>query len=492
MKKLLLALALCFWLPSPVVAQCNGVFPSATVCGNPAGAANIPHALPLAAFALAPGGTNGQVQTNNGAGGLAGITNTQLTADINNVTASLPGLIPAFPNNTTTFFRGDGTYAALPVTIAASAPKTTNYSIVNTDCNSAVTLGTGTTAQLTVALPSLPSAGFNAGCYIIIKNGDVYSGIGTGHAMTITGGPQDFNLGCGGICLWPGQVAAFQVNSAGNAWVTVVNPGRWILPQTAEICYTQNGSDNNDGLGSGTGCMAHVQTAVNIIGKQWDGAGYNACNIGIYAGGTNQVTESVSQTGQSVGCYLTVNVRGAFLWTTAGSCWTTGDNAIIIINMNLGFVPTLHCNNTNLASTCQFYGHQNVIWDINGSFEWDPQGSNDCLVFLDAQGRATLGLSTIVIGPGTAVSANSILNCAYGCRGLQISGTVAFSANVTLGQTFVLHSTGLINTTAAWTGSPTVSAASIPTGNSVLITNGTSIPGGTASATGGQVCNTLC
>jgi hypothetical protein len=40
------------------------------------------------------------------------LTQTQLTSLVNTFTASLPGLAPAFPNNTTTFLRGDGTYAA--------------------------------------------------------------------------------------------------------------------------------------------------------------------------------------------------------------------------------------------------------------------------------------------------------------------------------------------------------------------------------------------
>ena len=53
-----------------------------------------------------------------------------------------------------------------------------------------------------------------------------------------------------------------------------------------------------------------------------------------YAGGTNILAESISQTGQSVGCYLTVNFRGAVTWATAGPCWTTGDGAIVILNMN--------------------------------------------------------------------------------------------------------------------------------------------------------------
>ncbi len=62
---------------------------------------------------LIPGGSSGQVQINQ-SGVFGGITNTALTALINTATASLPGSIPAWPNNTTTFFRGDGTYSTLP------------------------------------------------------------------------------------------------------------------------------------------------------------------------------------------------------------------------------------------------------------------------------------------------------------------------------------------------------------------------------------------
>lgn len=59
-----------------------------------------------------PGGSDGQVQYNN-AGAFGGLSNTQLTARINAATAALSGALPAWPNNTTTFFRGDGTYVTL-------------------------------------------------------------------------------------------------------------------------------------------------------------------------------------------------------------------------------------------------------------------------------------------------------------------------------------------------------------------------------------------
>jgi hypothetical protein len=65
------------------------------------------------AVLVCPGtSTDGQVLVNS-SGSIAGLTNAQLTAKINAATASLSGALPAWPNNTTTFFRGDGSYQAL-------------------------------------------------------------------------------------------------------------------------------------------------------------------------------------------------------------------------------------------------------------------------------------------------------------------------------------------------------------------------------------------
>lgn len=58
------------------------------------------------------GGTTTRVLYDS-AGVLGEYTNTQLTALVNPATASLSGALPAWPNNTTTFFRGDGSYATL-------------------------------------------------------------------------------------------------------------------------------------------------------------------------------------------------------------------------------------------------------------------------------------------------------------------------------------------------------------------------------------------
>lgn len=50
MKKLLLALAFLALAPSAALAQCNGVFPNGTLCGNVSGASNLPRAVPAVTF----------------------------------------------------------------------------------------------------------------------------------------------------------------------------------------------------------------------------------------------------------------------------------------------------------------------------------------------------------------------------------------------------------------------------------------------------------
>ena len=59
---------------------------------------------------VAPGGVSGNVQFNN-AGTFGGLTNTQLTADINTFTAGLSGAVPPSGGGTTNFLRADGTFA---------------------------------------------------------------------------------------------------------------------------------------------------------------------------------------------------------------------------------------------------------------------------------------------------------------------------------------------------------------------------------------------
>jgi hypothetical protein len=112
MKRILIALVLLL-LPSVAFAQCNGIFNPSNVCGTTSAGPGVPGPLPLSSFALAPGGSSGNVQTNNGSGGLAGITNTQLTALINPFSSIASGAVPASGGSSTQLFLNQaGTFTA--------------------------------------------------------------------------------------------------------------------------------------------------------------------------------------------------------------------------------------------------------------------------------------------------------------------------------------------------------------------------------------------
>jgi hypothetical protein len=357
---------------------------------------------------------------------------------------------------------------------------TTNYTAIGSDCNLTI-VATGGLNTLT--LPG--AATLPIGCEITFKNGETYAGIGTAHGKKLVNFPSDWNN-----ILWPLQ--AGKVKSNGVAWLTVVNPGRWKLPTSAEICVSQNGDDTNDGLAAGTGCMQTTQAAVVAIGTQWDGGGYNSCSLGFYAGGTNILAGNTNQTGQSIGCFITINIRGAITWASTGACWTGGDNSITIVNWNLGFTPTFKCNSANTASTGQLKCHQYCVFDINGGTAiWLPSGNNDVFFDLDLQGSATYNATVNVGDAVNTYTPLAFIACEAHCSKVTVSGSLAFSPLVTMGVVYVLRAGSVITTGITFPG-VTATNPSTPTGNSVLITNGTTIPGGTSSGSGGQVCTTAC
>lgn len=120
MKKLLLGL----WLlcaPSIALAQCNGVFPNNTACGNISGGSNTPRAIPLTSFpGNVPGGSNGQIQFNN-SGAFGGLTDAQVTSRV----AGTSG------GGTTNFLRADGAWAAPPLTPSYDAISNCTISVTN-------------------------------------------------------------------------------------------------------------------------------------------------------------------------------------------------------------------------------------------------------------------------------------------------------------------------------------------------------------------------
>ena len=200
-----------------------------------------------------PGGSNLQVQYNN-VGAFGGYTNTQLTALINPATSSLTGALPAFPGNTTTYFRGDGTYATLNCAALAS---------VGTGCSAAVAGSTGQVGVFSGALMLTSYAGLTytdpgqlaVALGTITTNLKAISITGTFNAIGTTfDAPLFMNIintaSAAGSLLADFQVASasvWNVGKAGNATSIL----------------------NNLGLTSTDGLLLTNTTAATVGAQQW-------------------------------------------------------------------------------------------------------------------------------------------------------------------------------------------------------------------------------
>jgi hypothetical protein len=352
--------------------------------------------------------------------------------------------------------------------------------------------------HINITLPS--TSGFPIQCLITVKNNQTTRG------LSLLGFPSDLLTGCGGSCLWPGQSVQVAVNNAGSAWFAKTKPNRWLIPSSKELCVRQDGSANSDGLGDGTvaaDCLNSIQTAVVLIGEDWDGGGYNACSVGLFAGGTSIFNESVSQTGQSIGCYLTFNMKGTVTWTGTGPCLNAGDNSVTIVNWTFGFIPTFKCNTSNSAGSGQFYCHQTCIFDFNGgptAAIWIPggvegmgtggtKGTNDVFFYVDLQGSASYNAQVNVGNGVDTFNPLAFVFCETHCSQVTLSGSVPSSALVTFQQALVMQIGSVITHNLTWPGSNVTNATKVR-GNSILI-QGATVPGGAAVAgNGGVICTT--
>src|SRR5229473_2893407 len=121
MKKLFLTLALILF-PSFALAQCTGVFPANTLCGNLSGSPAPPAAFPSGGGALGPGSStiNDIAVWNNTFGTLLKDVPFVTICGANIFTTSLVGCVPASGGGTTTFLRADGTFNVPPYPVTST------------------------------------------------------------------------------------------------------------------------------------------------------------------------------------------------------------------------------------------------------------------------------------------------------------------------------------------------------------------------------------
>lgn len=207
MKRLALALVLLIASLSGVSAQCNGVFPNNTVCGNISGSSNLPRAMSPSAFLGAAGGSNGQIQYNN-AGALGGLTDTQVTARINAFTSVLSGAVPASGGGTTTWLRADGTFTSISAVVPTIRVVTAAGAVTVTTADNIVVVNKTVGAATTVNLP----AG-TTGLSFVIKDG---KGDSATNNLTIT--PAAGNIDGSATFILGANYGAVTVTYNGTQW----------------------------------------------------------------------------------------------------------------------------------------------------------------------------------------------------------------------------------------------------------------------------------
>jgi len=148
--------------------------------------------------------------------------------------------------------------------VGSTNVKTASYTLQSSDCTKTVQISGG---FFTFTLPA--ATGFSEGCWIILKNGDSWSG---GRGKALAGAfPSDFTNGQG--ILWPTQAGAVKV--VNGAWVTIVRPGRAKLPSGTITIFTDfaNGTDTTgatDGLVNSASAFKSLQNAMYVACNEFE------------------------------------------------------------------------------------------------------------------------------------------------------------------------------------------------------------------------------
>jgi len=249
MKKLLLATAILLASCLAASAQCNGVFPAKTLCGNLGATPAPPSAFSASGTVVGPSTstTNDLPYWANSTGTLLGDSGIPYP-DVNWTTGSaVSGDIVQFTGT-----GKETSDSGIPISGLLTSgggvdanvlnSQTSNYTIATTDCGKTIQAGTGSTGQFTITLPSI--SGFSTICSVLIKNGD------TTNAKFLSGFPADVQTK-----LWPGQ--SLGVKIVNGIWSSFYKPGRWRTPGNSLALWVNGSTTLNAtcGVSGGSTCL---------------------------------------------------------------------------------------------------------------------------------------------------------------------------------------------------------------------------------------------
>ncbi len=401
-----------------------------------------------------------------------GVPSIALNSDLPAMTATVGGAVPTPPNNTTTFLRGDGTFAtpAGGGTVTAVSVATANGfsgtssggatpaltiiagAIVPTSVNSVVLSGSATPTLAVTGTTSV--SGTNTGDQTITLTGDV-TGSGTGSFATSVGRINGTTL-------------------SGLATGILKNTTATGVPSIAIAGDFPTLNQNT------TGSAATLTTPRNIHGGSFNGSGDVTNIIASTFGGTGNGFSKLSGATGTEKTYtlpdisttiLTKNYTGSLASGILKSTTATGDLSIAL-NSDLptmtatvgGAVPTPPNNTTTFLRG-------------DGTFATPAGGGTVTAVSVatangfsgTSSGGATPAL-TIIAGAIVPTSVNGVVLSGSATPTLAVSGTTSVSGTNTGDQTNITGNAGTVTTNANLTG-PVTSIGNATTIAAGVITN---------------------
>lgn len=343
---------------------------------------------------------------------------------------------------------------------------------------------------------SIGSAASFGSCQLRMRNGDIYTGVGTGRARQLT------VSGFGTFNLYPGQYLNLQSDGANwNPDHPIRNDGMgYVWEATNGVTFFIDsgaaGSDSNDGLAATSPFKTLTNCAVVAYRIVYTKI-YSSVTCSAIAG--DNFTEFVQVfypiNGGGTLIFNSATPGSRFTWTCPNNqgCLQFGDGALVGAT-DIAFVQ-------NVSSHDIISGHNHSVFDGNTNLSFTLANSLSFIFSGDFDAHFNINNGFIYSGTGYALfggagGGNGYSGLCQACK-WNINGAINTSAATTITHFFSFIAAEAVvfqGNVSFGTTSLTVSGGNVLTGNSVVNNqSGSAPPGGAPTpATGGQYCTSAC